>query len=155
LAEMGGRAPWPRSLEPPVVPRRRAHERLAMNRRQKPRSRSAPGNLETERAALAGAAPHQHLAAVERDGVLHDREAESGPALLARARLVDAVEAFEDAREILRRDPRAGVLDLAPNPGFIAPQRDPHPPPLRVLHRVVDQVRHRLLEQRAISLQRD
>src|SRR5688572_19921024 len=43
--------------------------------------------------------------AVQAEHVLHDREAEAGAAARARARGRDAVEAFRDARQVLRRDP--------------------------------------------------
>ena len=50
-------------------------------------------------------------AAVRLDDVLDDGQAEAGAAELARARLVDAVEALGQARQILRRHADAGVLD--------------------------------------------
>src|SRR5258706_4291850 len=43
--------------------------------------------------------------------MLHDRQAEAGPALLAGAAGVDAIESLENAAEVLGRDPRAGVAD--------------------------------------------
>src|SRR6266576_1035109 len=43
--------------------------------------------------------------------VLHDRQAEPGPAFLAGAAGVDAIESLENAREVLGRDARAGVAD--------------------------------------------
>src|SRR5258706_11234413 len=45
------------------------------------------------------------------DDVLDDRQAQSGAAKIARACLVDAVEALRQARQILLRDARAGVGD--------------------------------------------
>ena len=44
-------------------------------------------------------------------GVLHDGEAEAGAALLARASLVDAIEAFEEAGELLFLHPTPIVLE--------------------------------------------
>ena len=48
-------------------------------------------------------------AAVQLDEVLHDRQPEPGAAGIAGARLVDAVEALEDPRQILVRNARALV----------------------------------------------
>src|SRR5580658_3512575 len=45
------------------------------------------------------------------DGVLDDGKAQAGAAQGARSRFVDAVEALEDARQILGRDADAGVSD--------------------------------------------
>ena len=49
--------------------------------------------------------------AVRFNQVLHDGEAESGAALFARAAGIGAVEAFEDAGQVLRGNPGAGVGD--------------------------------------------
>src|SRR6185295_19824534 len=78
-----------------------------------------------ERRALAEPARDLDLAAVRLGDVLDDREAEPGPPLLAGAPLVDPIEALEDARQGLLRDPDAGVLDLdARGP---LPAGHPHP----------------------------
>ncbi len=45
------------------------------------------------------------------DEALHDRQAEAGAAVLARARRVDLIERVEDARSLPRRDTDAGVRD--------------------------------------------
>ena len=50
-----------------------------------------------------------NAAAVRLDEVLHDRQAEPGPALGARAAGVHAIEALEDPRQVFRRDADAGV----------------------------------------------
>src|SRR5581483_6457495 len=62
-----------------------------------------------DREALAGLARRLDLAAGGRDDVLDDREAESRAA--ARPRLVAAVEALEEARQVGRRDARPVVGD--------------------------------------------
>ena len=41
--------------------------------------------------------------------VFYDREAETGAAKLARARAIDAIEAFGQARDVGGRNPFAGV----------------------------------------------
>ena len=46
------------------------------------------------------------------DHVLHEREPQAGAAAFAAARAVDAVEALEEARQVLGGDSRAGVGDL-------------------------------------------
>ena len=46
--------------------------------------------------------------------MFHDRQAEAGSARHARARLVDAVEPFEDARELFSSDSFTGVRDIQP-----------------------------------------
>ena len=57
----------------------------------------------------AGLAPHGDLAAVVADGVLDDREAETGAAGRARPGRIDAVEALEDPLLLLLGDPDALV----------------------------------------------
>jgi len=52
---------------------------------------------------------------VRLDDVLDDGQSEARAALLARTRLVGAVEALEDARNVLAGDARAVVLDLDEN----------------------------------------
>src|SRR5688572_19481321 len=62
------------------------------------------------------------------DEVLHDGEAEPRPPELARARLVDAVEPLEDAREVFLGYAHSRVLDVDPRArlprrsGGLAPQ---------------------------------
>ena len=48
-------------------------------------------------------------AAVDRNGVFDDRQPQSRAALFARSALVDAVEAFEDVRQVLLADADAVV----------------------------------------------
>ena len=64
-----------------------------------------------ERRAAARPRPDAHVAAVVLHGVLDDAEAEPGSARVARAGLVDAVEALEDAVEVLPLDAHALVGD--------------------------------------------
>ena len=67
----------------------------------------------------AGADPagHVDLAADRLHQVLDDRQTQPGAAELAAARLVDAVEPLEDARQVVARDADAGVGDL--DAGFV------------------------------------
>ena len=53
-----------------------------------------------------------HLASVELDQVLHNRQPQTGAARIARPRLVHAIEALEHAGQILVRNPR--TLRLTP-----------------------------------------
>ena len=46
--------------------------------------------------------------------VLDDGKSKSGSALCASSRLVDAIEPFEDARQMFRRNARTSVLDSDP-----------------------------------------
>src|SRR5439155_15518510 len=80
----------------------RAH---AARRGQRPGHRSVTVLLQPQReaAALAGLAPDLDLAAQEPRVLLRDREAEPGPG--AAARRVGLVEALEQVRQVLGRDP--------------------------------------------------
>src|SRR5207249_12004400 len=108
-------------------------------------------DLEAEHAALAEAAPHRDLAAVEYHDVLDDGKPEPGAALLARPRLVHAVEALEDPRLIPLVDPGAGVGDLAPSSILGGPERERDTAALGVLEGVVDQVGELLLDAHAVA----
>src|SRR5262249_50624354 len=69
-----------------------------------------------------------------------DRQAEPGPAAL-RARLVHAVEAAEDARQVFLCDPDTRVRHRDDGPAVLLSTADPDAPARRrVLQRVVDQV---------------
>src|SRR5437763_12874295 len=69
------------------------------------------GQPDLEDRALAGLAAHRDLAAVGLGHPLRDREPQPAAARLARlgAGLVHAVEALEEVREVLGRDPRPVV----------------------------------------------
>ena len=69
------------------------------------------GNPDGEAGAAGGPVLDPDIAAVQPDEVLDDRQAQAGAAGLARARLVDAVEALEDALAIGLGDARPFVLD--------------------------------------------
>src|SRR4029077_12911232 len=94
-----------------------------------------------ELAPLADTAVDGDLAADRLDQVLDDREAQAGPPQLPAPRLVDAVEAFEDAGQVVAGDADPGVGDF---------QDDGVPPQAAadadgaelggILDRVVDQV---------------
>src|SRR4051812_30357390 len=70
------------------------------------------GERDGEPGAGADAAVDGDLAADRLDQVLDDREAQAGPAELAAARLVDAVEPLEDAGQVVAGDADAVVGDL-------------------------------------------
>jgi hypothetical protein len=53
---------------------------------------------------------------MELHDVLDDREAQAGPARLARARPVDPVKPLREARDVSRRDAFAGVADRQLDP---------------------------------------
>src|SRR5690242_16183527 len=92
-----------------------------------------------EGGALAQAARHFHVAAVrERDG-LDDAEAEAEA--LARTRLVHAVEAVENMRELFVGDPHPRVGHVREREVAVALERHAHRSRgLRVFDRVVDKV---------------
>ena len=89
------------------------------------------------------------VAAVQLDQVLDDRQAEAGAAGIARARLVDAVEALEHARQILvgnaralvghRRSPTRAVAARAPRSRIVVLLG-------RVGGRVRDQIAQRVVQ---------
>ena len=66
---------------------------------------------EVEAGAVAKLAFSPDASAVSLHNVLDDGEAEAGAAGLARARLVDAIKALEDALEMLGGDAGAEVLN--------------------------------------------
>src|SRR5689334_2179720 len=68
-----------------------------------------------DRGAHAGRALRTDLAAVRLDEVLHDGEPEPRTARLARATGVDAVEALEDARQVLGGDAAPRVAHADPD----------------------------------------
>ncbi len=63
--------------------------------------------LDRERRAAFGPVLGAHRAAVQFHQVLDDRQSEAGAARIARARLVDAIEPLEHARQIVVRESRA------------------------------------------------
>src|SRR5439155_20894715 len=80
--------------------------------------------------------------AVRLDQVLHDGEPQPCPALFTRAPGIGSVEALEDAGQVLRSDPRAGVRDgnRRSSPSRCGLHRDDDAPPgRRMAHRVVEQ----------------
>ena len=62
-------------------------------------------------AALPFLALRRELAAVQLDQFLHQRQADSRALVASPSRAFDTMEAFEDARQLVRRDAGAGVLD--------------------------------------------
>ena len=99
-----------------LLSRRRSRRKLdvsrvrpAASRQRCQRSAQAGSSIVNDRAALA-AGSRRDLAAVQLDQVLDDRQAQAGAARIARAarsRLVDAIEALEDARQIRVGNARA------------------------------------------------
>ena len=93
--------------------RRRASTPCAGHRRRdrprRLRPRQPRRKVDAEGAAPAEAAVDGDAAAVGLGDVLDDGEAEAGAAELAAARLVDAVEALEEPRQVLARDAAALV----------------------------------------------
>src|SRR5258705_6845472 len=88
-----------------------------------------------------------NAAAMGFDEVLHNRESQSGTALLTRAARVNPVEALEDAWQVLGGDAAAGIGD--PHEHLIARGRCEHadtPARWRVAQRVVEQVGENLAE---------
>src|SRR5262245_3447881 len=84
-----------------------------------------------------------HPAAVVLGDVLDDRQAEPGPARLARAGAIDAVEALEDAWQVAVRDAEAGVRDREDDLAVRAGELDVHLPTRPgVADRVVHEVAH-------------
>src|SRR5262245_6622673 len=77
-------------------------------------TRSA-GQGHDESAALANLALDADFAAVGQHQMLDDGEAQAGAAEVARAGVVDAIEALEQARVVLARNAGATVLDDQPH----------------------------------------
>src|SRR5262245_16848836 len=106
--------------------------------------RASPRDVDLEAAAALRFTADVHDDAHALGQVLHDREAEAGPAELAATRLVDTVEALEDAGQMLGGDAGAVVLNL--DHGTTGPARrgpDLHAP---ALGRVLDRVVHEALD---------
>jgi hypothetical protein len=95
-----------------------------------------------ERRAGAGLADGGHAAAVQARELLHEREPDAAALVGARARAADALEALEQARELVGGDPRAGVGDAQDRVRAVAAQGDPDLALERELERVGDEVEH-------------
>src|SRR5438105_4913807 len=104
-------------------------------------SRRKPREDDPEAAPLVDLALELESSSVGLDGPLRDREPETGPAELAGARRVHAIEAVEDALSVLLRDPGPVVLDLEHRGAVACFDDDPDRLAARaVLDRVVDEV---------------
>jgi hypothetical protein len=92
-------------------------------------------------------------AAVRLREVLHDGEPEAGAAGLARAARVRAVEALEDAREVLRADPAPRISDAEPDAARarIPAREHGDAPGDGVPHGVVDEVAQDLADCRRVG----
>lgn len=75
----------------------------------------------------------------------HNRQAEAGPIAIllavASARLVDAIEAVPDSRQVLRIDPHAGIYDSHVDPAVARRNANLHTATGR---RVLDGVEHQI-----------
>ena len=72
---------------------------------------SGGGKLDGEFGTFAQPAMDLDRSAHLLDGVLDDGQAEAGAAQGARARLIDAIKALEDARQVFGGNADAGVAD--------------------------------------------
>src|SRR3954454_23255630 len=101
---------------------------------------------------MVNPALHAGAAVVRGNQVLDNGKSQPGPAQFAGARLIDAVETLEEARQILLRNPRARVaheeFDHAPE--RLRPNSDPASR-WRVFDRVVQQVTQNLRDRLAIA----
>src|SRR5216683_707067 len=94
---------------------------------------------------------HVDLPAIRLHRPTRDGKAEANP--IPRARLVDSIEAIEDARAVLGADARAGVDHLDGGPARLPSDVDAHAAPLRgVLDRVVDEVDQGTAHDHAVGL---
>src|SRR6185436_13403513 len=77
-------------------------------RRLPPRRERGSSSWQAKHKASAACRPlfNPNAAAAQLDEVFDDREAEAGAARIARARLIDAIEALEDARQVFFGDAR-------------------------------------------------
>src|SRR5260370_1319814 len=74
-------------------------------------ARLGAAQADPERAAEAGLGGRGQAASHRLDELARDRQSESEPARVSRARAVDAVEPLEDVLEVGGRDPKARVGD--------------------------------------------
>ena len=102
-----------------------------------------PRQHDGEHRAALGPVLGADLSALQLDEMLCDREPESGAARIARARFVDAVEALEDARQILFRNARALVRHRHGYPAVETRRLDAN---RRLLGSVRDRVGHEISE---------
>ena len=86
-----------------------------------------PGQMNGKPGTRADAAGHIDLTADRLDQMLDDREPQPGPAELAAACFVDAVEPFENAGQVVARDADSGVGDLDPDGVAVSEQQTPTP----------------------------
>src|SRR5207245_7407180 len=112
-----------------------------------------PRQRDSDRAPLTFLALDIDAAAVRSDRPASEREAQTGPALLARPPLVDPVEALEDPLAVRGRNPGTLVDNVDPAHCRIAGHRDANTAAGRaVLDRVVHNVHERLPKDQAIRL---
>src|SRR5690349_14866998 len=141
----GARASWPRR----VMRRAAAGRSIRCSRGVVARRGERQG--EGEARAATEFALYGNLAAVRLYQMLDDGQAKPCAIRAPRARLVGAVQALEDARQILRGDADAGVFDVdggAPVLGFCGDRQAAFG--AVELDRVVNQVIENLFEPRAV-----
>ena len=107
----------------------------------------AQRQLHGEDAALALRAARGHGATVQPGELLHQREPDAAALHRARRRARHAVEALEEAGQLVRGDARAGVLHLQRHPLPVLAQAQRDAALERELERVGDQVEDDLLPQ--------
>src|SRR5581483_6025004 len=97
-----------------------------------PDSRRAPRGAERKPdgcgSALAQRAVDQQFAAVKRGETLHHGEAEPGPPVAAIVARIGLDEGPAELRQVLRRNPDAGVGDEERDAVLLAPRPDNHAP---------------------------
>jgi hypothetical protein len=107
-----------------------------------------------ERRALPDRRRHVDRALVQLDELADEREPDAGALVRARPRGRDAVEAVEDARHLVVRDPGAGVADLEHRAIVVLAQADRDLPGERELQRVRDKVEDDLLPRGPVDVHR-
>ncbi len=112
------------------------------------------GNLRAESAPRAHLALHRYLAAVQLHQLPHQCQADSRSLVGAALRSTHAVEAFEDVRELLRRDPRARVPDRQLHRALHRPQRNGDLPFEGELEGVREEVEDDLLPHLPVDVHR-
>ena len=107
-----------------------------------------------KQAPLSGRVLDTHLAAVEFDQMLDDGQPQPGPPGIAGARLVDAVEALEDSRQLFLRNPGPSSVTEIRTAARLSIDRDANAAGLRrVARRVGDQVPEHVVQLGRIGRQ--
>src|ERR1700751_6488266 len=111
------------------------------------------GQSEKEGRAMVKFALCANRAQVRERDVFGNGEPQTGPSRFAGARLVDAVKALEEARQMLRADPRAESTKIKFDPALAIPRaQDNFAAGRGILHRILNQVREDLVDGFTISV---